>query len=81
MAGAAEYIQPAQVRAMEKSDIAHFRQWHRDAALRARQAGFDIVYVYAGHDYLPFQFLSPDITNATTNTAARWKTAPVCCAN
>ena len=22
------------------------------------QAGFDIVYVYAGHDYLPFQFLS-----------------------
>ncbi len=59
VAGAAEYIQPAQVRAMEKSDIAHFRQWHRDAALRARQAGFDIVYVYAGHDYLPFQFLSP----------------------
>ena len=22
-------------------------------------AGFDIVYVYAGHEYLPFQFLSP----------------------
>ncbi|MFV2033476.1 MAG: NADH:flavin oxidoreductase, partial [Gammaproteobacteria bacterium] len=59
MAGAAEYMQPAQVRAMDKSDIKAFRGWHRSAALRAMQAGFDIVYVYAGHEYLPFQFLSP----------------------
>ena len=41
---------PAQARAMRKSDIRAFRRWHRDAALRARRAGFDIVYVYAGHD-------------------------------
>jgi len=58
----AEYIYPAQVREMDLDDIGKFRRWHRDAAMRAAQAGFDIVYVYAGHDFLPFQFLSP-LTN------------------
>jgi len=58
----AEFVYPAQVREMELDDIARFRRWHRDAALRAAAAGFDIVYVYAGHEYLPFQFLSP-LTN------------------
>lgn len=41
---------PVQARAMDKSDIVQFRKWHRDAALRAKHAGFDIIYVYAGHD-------------------------------
>lgn len=36
--------------AMDKSDIRDLRRWHRDAALRARDAGFDIIYVYAGHN-------------------------------
>lgn len=52
------YHLPATSRAMDLADIRAFRGWQRDAALRAKQAGFDIVYVYAGHDYLPFQFLS-----------------------
>jgi len=59
MAGSAKYIGPTQVKGMELEDINTFRRWHRAAALRAKQAGFDIIYVYAGHDYLPFQFLSP----------------------
>ena len=50
---------PGQTQAMDKTDIRNLRQWHRDAALRAKRAGFDIVYVYAGHGYLPAQFLSP----------------------
>jgi len=41
---------PAQARGMTKADIRAYRRWHRDAALRSRRAGFDIVYVYAGHD-------------------------------
>ncbi|MGB5328224.1 MAG: FAD-dependent oxidoreductase [Gammaproteobacteria bacterium] len=58
-AGSAIHIGPAQVRGMDLKDISMFRSWHRAAAVRAQQAGFDIIYVYAGHDYLPFQFLSP----------------------
>ncbi len=41
---------PIQARAMDREDIRNYRRWHREAALRAKRAGFDIVYVYAGHD-------------------------------
>lgn len=41
---------PVQARAMDKDDIATFRKWHVDAARRAKAAGFNIIYVYAGHD-------------------------------
>jgi dimethylamine/trimethylamine dehydrogenase len=52
------YYAPVQARAMDKSDIRDLRLWHRQAALRSRQAGFDIVYVYATHDLgLPMHFL------------------------
>ena len=40
---------PVQARAMSKRDIHALRRWHRAAAMRARTAGFDLVYVYAGH--------------------------------
>jgi dimethylamine/trimethylamine dehydrogenase len=50
---------PFQTRAMDLKDIRNLRRWHREAALRAREAGFDIVYVYATHGYLLGQFLSP----------------------
>ena len=44
------YGYPVQARAVDKQDIKNLRQWHRDAALRSKKAGFDIVYVYATHD-------------------------------
>jgi len=46
--GASGY-EPVQTRRMDKEDIRNVRKWHRAAALRARRAGFDIVYCYAGH--------------------------------
>jgi len=50
---------PLQARAMDLSDIRALRRWQRDAALRSQRAGFDIVYVYAGHGLaLPMHFLS-----------------------
>ena len=44
------YNYPVQARAMDKQDIRDLRRWHRDAALRSKKAGFDIVYIYATHD-------------------------------
>ena len=41
---------PVQARAMTKADIADVRRWHRQAVARSLEAGYDIVYVYAGHN-------------------------------
>ena len=41
---------PIQAKAMDKADIRAFRDAHRQAAIRAKKAGYDIVYVYAAHD-------------------------------
>ncbi len=46
-------------REMDKDDIRQVQQFYVDAALRSRDAGFDIIYVYGSHSYLPLQFLSP----------------------
>ncbi|WP_104018386.1 oxidoreductase [Roseovarius nitratireducens] len=45
-----DLMEPVHARAMDKADIKAFRKMHVDAALRSKKAGFDIVYLYAGHD-------------------------------
>ena len=35
---------------MDKADIRRLREWHRKAALRAKRADIDLVYIYAAHD-------------------------------
>jgi len=51
---------PLQGREMDLSDIREVRRSHRDSALLAKRAGYDIVYVYAGHDLSVAQhFLLP----------------------
>lgn len=50
---------PVQARMMSKAEIAQLRGWHRQAVRRALRAGFDVVYVYAGHSLSILQhFLS-----------------------
>ncbi|MBI1386107.1 MAG: NAD(P)-binding protein [Rhizobiales bacterium] len=52
-------VDPRQTRAMSLSDIRDVRKWQHEAAIRARQAGFDLVYVYAAHGLsLAMDFLS-----------------------
>ena len=46
-------------KAMEHADIKRAQGEWVAAAKRARSAGFDIVYIYGSHTYLPSQFLSP----------------------
>ncbi len=56
--------EPLQARTMDKADIRNLRRWHRAAALRARQAGFDLIYVYGGHALnILHQFLSREFNH------------------
>ncbi|MCH8159631.1 MAG: FAD-dependent oxidoreductase [Proteobacteria bacterium] len=59
------WISLARSRPMDRQDIRDFRRWHVDAAKRARSAGFDIVYVYAGMNFGPYQFLLPRMNKRT----------------
>ena len=58
--------EPLQGRTMDKQDIRNLRRWHRAAALRARQAGFDLIYVYGGHALnILHHFLSKEFNQRT----------------
>lgn len=40
---------PVQARRMDAQDIRNLRRWHLEAVMRAKRAGFDLIYVYAAH--------------------------------
>ncbi|MDH3605414.1 MAG: FAD-dependent oxidoreductase [Acidimicrobiia bacterium] len=57
---------PVQARRMSKDDIADLRRWHRAAVRRSIIAGFDLAYVYAGHNMTGLHhFLSPRYNQRT----------------
>ena len=58
---------PVTARGMDKQDIRNLRRAHRKAAQRAKQAGFDLVYVYAGHGLGIFQHFLSRATNFRTD--------------
>ncbi len=61
-----DLLEPVHARRMDKSDIKAFRKMHVDAAIRSKKAGFDIVYVYAGHDMTTLMhFLQSDRNDRT----------------
>ncbi|MFZ1660502.1 MAG: FAD-dependent oxidoreductase [Paracoccaceae bacterium] len=65
MATHVPFMSSARPKIMDTADIRDLVRWHRDAAVRAEQAGFDILYVYAGMGYLPYQFLMSDYNHRT----------------
>jgi len=54
-----EAANSTQARGMTKGDIKELRRWFREAAIRSRKAGYDIVYVYAAHGIMTllYQFM------------------------
>ena len=50
---------------MDATDIERVQRQWVEAALRSRDTGFDIVYVYGAHAYLLGQFLSPYFNKRT----------------
>ncbi|RWL18124.1 MAG: FAD-dependent oxidoreductase [Mesorhizobium sp.] len=57
---------PLMARAITKEDIRRLRENYRAATRRAKQAGYDIVYVYAAHDAsILWHFLQPAYNRRT----------------
>lgn len=50
---------------MDATDISDVIKWQVAAAKRAQQAGFDIVYIYAGMGYLGYEFLLEEYNQRT----------------
>jgi dimethylamine/trimethylamine dehydrogenase len=65
MATHVPFMSSARPRVMDASDIRDLIRWHAEAAVKAEEAGFDILYVYAGMGYLPYQFLLSDYNKRT----------------
>jgi dimethylamine/trimethylamine dehydrogenase len=45
---------------MSASDIADLRRWHRLAVRRALATGYDVIYVYSGHNLSILRRRLPD---------------------
>jgi len=53
-----DYNQLSYPREMDQLEIREVQGFYAAAARRALEAGFDIIYIYGAHSFLPLQFLS-----------------------
>ena len=58
---------PVQARAMTKRDIKDLRRWYRNAFRRSKQAGFDLICLYAAHGFGIIQHFLSRATNHRTD--------------
>lgn len=65
------FMTAALPKVMDRQDIRNLIGWHVDAAKRAEVAGFDVLYVYSGMGYLPYQFLMSDYNSRTAPMVGR----------
>ncbi len=54
---------PVQARAMTRRDIRDLRRWYRNAFVRAKRAGFDLVCLYGAHGFGVIQHFLSRATN------------------
>lgn len=65
---------PVQAQALDKGGINRFREAHKRAVQRAKEAGYDIVYVYAAHDLsILSHFLSLNTNRRTDEYGGRFE--------
>lgn len=58
---------PVQARAMTRKDIKDLRRWHRNAFVRAKRAGYDLICLYGAHGFGVIQHFLSTITNHRTD--------------
>ena len=58
---------PVQARALDKQDIKDLRRWFVNAAVRSKDAGFDLICLYGAHGFGIFQHFLSRATNHRTD--------------
>lgn len=58
---------PVSARAMDKEDIRNLRRWHRNAFVRAKKCGFDLICLYGAHGFGVIQHFLSTATNQRTD--------------
>jgi dimethylamine/trimethylamine dehydrogenase len=59
--------EPVSARAMTRKDIRDLRRWYRNAFIRSRDAGYDLICLYGAHGFGVIQHFLSSLTNHRTD--------------